>query len=250
MPRPAGWVDSRRPLLWAGVPLCGLLGWVLYWGIIAIGRGDLVTAGVICGCWLFPATTYLALLFAAFGRVDPRVSYDGTGTTLRPDRRFSILLLSGLSALIPAGLLFVIFVPRGRIGIPMSDGMRVFSPVLVGLAVLVAAVGLLATWRRGGLGYVKLLPVGIAIASIATTKVIAWEAITDITDRGAPKARNPIVLCRSDAGPESLTGADLYVPHGNALYWMIRHYWRLPENRSELTDGRAVERLNSGTFEG
>jgi hypothetical protein len=39
------------------------------------------------------------------------------------------------------------------------------------------------------------------------------------------------------------------VPNGAALYWMIRHYWLHPENRIELTDGRALERLRNEDFE-
>ena len=30
---------------------------------------------------------------------------------------------------------------------------------------------------------------------------------------------------------------------------MIRHYWKHPENRAELTDGRALERLRNEQFD-
>ena len=40
-----------------------------------------------------------------------------------------------------------------------------------------------------------------------------------------------------------------YAPNGAALYWMVRHYWKHPEDRAELTDGRALERLRTEQFE-
>lgn len=34
-----------------------------------------------------------------------------------------------------------------------------------------------------------------------------------------------------------------YTPKGTALIELVRFYWRHPEQRTELADGRALERL-------
>jgi hypothetical protein len=57
------------------------------------------------------------------------------------------------------------------------------------------------------------------------------------------------VLSLQDGTEEIIEGADLYVPRGAALYWMVRHYWRHSDGRAELTDGRAVDRLREERFE-
>ena len=46
-----------------------------------------------------------------------------------------------------------------------------------------------------------------------------------------------------------IDGADFYVPNGVGLYWAVRHYWRHPEDRVELGDGRALQRLSEGRLD-
>jgi hypothetical protein len=223
---------------------------LLYWGIPATLRGHYLTTAVILGWMALPLAVAVALVLASSGMTSIRVSYDSTGTKVLPDRTFSILGFSGFAAVIPSGLLFVIFVPRGVIDIPMSRGLQILSPVLMGFAVIVAIVGLISAWRRGGMGYLKLTRSGIDNANIAFTKSVDWDDIVDITDSAETKrTRKAIVLCLQDGSEEVIEGADLYVPRGAALYWMVRHYWRHPDDRSELTDGRAMDRLNDGRFE-
>jgi hypothetical protein len=50
-------------------------------------------------------------------------------------------------------------------------------------------------------------------------------------------------------GSNHVVNAANFTPHGVALYWMMRHYWRHPEDRIELTDGRALERLRNEDFD-
>jgi len=57
------------------------------------------------------------------------------------------------------------------------------------------------------------------------------------------------VLCRADGSELVLDGADFYVPKGVGLYWMVYHYWRHPEDRAELADGRALDRLRDERFD-
>jgi hypothetical protein len=198
----------------------------------------------------FPLGLAVAMTLASVGRVALRAAYDRTGTTVLPDRVLGILFFAGLIVLIPCGLLFVIFVPRGDIDIPMSRGLQIFSPILMGFAVVVAIGGLISAWRRGGIGHLKLTESGIDNANIVFTKSVDWHDIVDVRDSAETKrTRKAIVLCLRDGSEEVIEGADLYVPRGAALYWMLRHYWRHPDDRSELMDGRAVDRLRDGRFE-
>jgi hypothetical protein len=250
LPEPKGWRDGRRTFRWV------LLGWfvinapIVYWGVAATVRGHYLTTALTIG-WVAVALAVVeGLMLASFGRTSLRATDDSTGTKVLPDRRFSVLCFAGFAAFIPSGVLFVIFVPRGDIDIPMSRGMQIFSPALMGAAVVVAVVTLITAWRRGGMGYLKLTPVGIENANVAFTKSFAWDDVANVTDKAETKrTRKAIVLCLQDGSEEIIEGADLYVPRGAGLYWMVRQYWHNPQDRFELTDGRAIDRLREGRFE-
>jgi hypothetical protein len=205
---------------------------------------------VLFGWACFPLAVLAAIGLTSSGRVSLRAESDPTGTTVLPDRLFGILCVAGLVTVIPTGVLFIIFVPRGEIDIPMSRGMQIFSPALMSGAVLVAVLGLITAWRRGGMGYVKLTSAGLDNANIAFTKSVYWDDVVDVKDSSEEKrTRKAIVLCLRDGSEEIVGSADLYVPTGAALYWMVRHYWKHPENRAELADGRALDRLRNEQFE-
>ncbi|TFV61495.1 hypothetical protein E4P42_00935 [Mycobacterium sp. PS03-16] len=146
-------------------------------------------------------------------------------------------------------LAIAIALPLGALDISMSGGMRLFSPIVAGFAALVGIVGLVRGWRRGGIGYVDFTADGIDIANIAYTESVDWDDIADVRDTAqSKKTRKAIVLVLRDGDEKVIDGADIYLPGGAGLYWMVRHYWQLPENRPELNDGRALKRLREGRF--
>lgn len=76
-----------------------------------------------------------------------------------------------------------------------------------------------------------------------------WVEVTDIVGvapRG--KAFRPVVLERKDGAPAVINNAAAWSPGGRALFRMIRHYWLHREDRAELVNGVAVERLTAGRF--
>jgi len=156
----------------------------------------------------------------------------------------------GFASVIPSGLVFIFYAPTGRLDIPMSRGYQIFSPVVMAIAVAAVAIGLVFVLRRGGIGYLKLTPEGIDIANMVSTKYVDWNDVVDVKDNTDTKrrTRKAIVFCLKDGSEEIVDGADFYIPNGIALYWMVRHYWRHPDDRSELTDDRALDRLRDESF--
>jgi hypothetical protein len=99
-------------------------------------------------------------------------------------------------------------------------------------------------------GYVKLTPAGIEIADIFTTTPVAWKDVESIDDHAESKKSRKAVVIKHSGGTESvIDGADFYVPNGVGLYWAVRHYWRHPEDRVELGDVRALQRLSEGRLD-
>jgi hypothetical protein len=80
--------------------------------------------------------------------------------------------------------------------------------------------------------------------------IVEWDDIVRLADHSkAKKTRKAAVLTLRDGNEKIIDGLDFYVPKGALLYWMIRHYWLNPDERAELVDGRALERLKAGRFD-
>lgn len=136
------------------------------------------------------------------------------------------------------------------------DDLPFMNPESPGDAVTIMAVLLIGTVIGIGWFLVKGRAASLCVGPDSITYVDGsrshrefWDDIVDITD--VPPHRNsrrPICIIREDHRPVVVENANIYAPGGAALYWMVRHYWRHPELRMELTDGRALERLGSADF--
>ncbi|KUI27334.1 hypothetical protein [Mycobacterium sp. GA-2829] len=222
---------------------------VVYAGRAAM-RGHYLTALALTCLVACPVLLVVALQLVRSGRTSLRAEQDSSGTMLLPDKRFSVLTLMGLALAIVGFLVIAVATPLRTLDIPMSDGMRTFSPFVAGFGAVVGVVGLITGWRRGGVGYIELTPSGIDIANIAYTESVDWADIDDVTDTAdTKKTRKAVVLRLRDGSEKVIDGADFYVPQGVPLYWMVRHYWGHADDRRELVDGRALERLECARFE-
>lgn len=253
LPEPAKWAKAGKPMLWAGLVVSVGMVYFVVRGILAGLRGNYLTTILIFGFVTFPVLMMAALLLAAAGKTRTRTSSDATGFTVWPDKRFSMLYLTGLAVISPSALLLAFFIPRGAIDIPMLRGLQIFSPALFMAVAVFAVIGLIRWVRRGGVGYLKFSPAMIEIADVIKTRAVEWDDIVDVKDHSETKdgknAGRSVVLCLRDGGEKVIGGLSLYVPTGVPLYWMVRHYWRHPEDRSELMDSRASERLRDGQFD-
>jgi hypothetical protein len=213
--------------------------------------GDPLAAFVSMAFVVLFALPIVPLQLVSRGHTSLRASHHPTGTTLRPDRTFTSLMLVIFGYLIPLGFVVVIFTLTGDLHLFASGRGQAGAVVLMILASGTAISGLLTAWRRGGVGYVKLTPAGIDVADIKRTQSIAWDDVLEVADHSESnkKTRKAIVLRLTEDTEKTIDGADLYVPKGIGLYWMVRHYWRHADDRAELTDERGLERLREGRFD-
>ena len=249
LPEPQGWASSGRRLLLVTVaglaPAVAALGF----GVRALLRGSFLTALVLCALGASFVLVVLALQFVRRGRTVLRAEHDLDGILLLPDRRFSVLVVVSLLLVTLSMLVISVAMPMGALDIPMSGGMRTFSPLVAGFGAVVGVAGLLIGWRRGGVGYVGLSSQGVDIANIVYTESVDWDDIVQVTDTAQErKTRKAVVLQLQDGSEKVIDGADFYAPGGATLYWMVRHYWLHAEDRAELGDGQALERMSDGRF--
>lgn len=251
LPEPANWPDgrsrsTRASLAMTVLILAGVLG-----GAHSVVRGDYFTATVLFGLAVPFVLTLAMLHFVSRGKTALRASHGPSGTVLRTDRTFNATILVVLGLFVPLGAFVVVFTLTGDLRMFSGERARLAAMVVMGLAAVTALTGLLMAWRRGGVGYVKLTPTGVEVADIKSTEFVAWDDIDDVDDHSDvnKKTRKAVVLRRRDGSEKVIDGCDFYVPNGVGLYWMVRHYWRHPSDRSELTDDRSLARLDEGRFD-
>jgi hypothetical protein len=250
LPRPERWRD-RNILIAFGI-LLGLASAVAaaVWTVQRIQRAEYLTAAITLGGAIFALCFGLIGVRGQFMPAPLRGNSDSEGIVLLPDPIRVWLACIAFAAAVPSGFLYVIFVPQGVVDLPLSRGQQIFSPILIGMLVFFAASGLIAMARRRGTGHLRLTPYGFELVDIFFTQRGSWDDVCDITDEAEDKqARHPIVFVMKDAKPIVVKNASGYAPGGAALYWMVRHYWRHSNDRSELTDGRALDRLRAEQFD-
>ena len=251
LPEPANWPAGRIPL--AKTTL--LVAVLVLAGIFTAAHQFLLGRNLEASfaiAFLVPFVLLVAVIHVAARRdTSLRASYDATGTLLRPDLTLTWLVMTAIGSFVPLGLAGVVLTLTGHLHLFASQ--RAQAGAVVGMALLAgtAISGLLTAWRRGGVGYVKLTPAGIDIADIKRTQSVAWDDVLEVADHSESnkKTRKAIVLRLGDGTEKTIDGADLYVPNGIGLYWMVRHYWRHADDRAELTDERGLERLRDGRFD-
>ncbi|ORW04438.1 hypothetical protein [Mycobacterium kyorinense] len=222
----------------------------LVWTIVVLGRNEYLTAVAVFGfaalCFGFVAL----FIKVRLGAITARVTYEPTGTTLRPDR--GAVLLGGIAVVggevaMGLGAVLAFF---GRLDVPLGPGQRLDR--LVGMGAVGALLGVPTMWRMFTRGtYLRLTPTGFEASQGWPSAAGEWVEVKDVTDhapgRRAVTARGIVIVMSDGRTPTLATG--MFTPDGRALRELVWFYWQHPEFRSELTDGRALERLNKQRFE-
>jgi len=251
LPEPARWPEGQRRLTKLTLAMGLFVAVGTFVSVREAAKGNVLEGAV--GIGFLPIFVAVAIAMQLMSRRPTilRASHDRTGTVLRPNRITMILFLGMIVYVIPFGIAVVALTLTGHLHLFASQRGQAATVVGMALATSTAVTGLFTAWRRGGVGYVKLTPTGVDVADIKTTESVAWDDVVDVDDHSDlnKKTRKAVVLRRRDGSEKVIEGCDFYVPHGVGLYWMVWHYWRHPGDRPELTDGRAVERLDEGRFD-
>ncbi|KWX67924.1 hypothetical protein ASJ79_03950 [Mycobacterium sp. NAZ190054] len=222
-------------------------------GLQAFFRGSYLTAAVWCATFGTPFLMGYVFFTAVRGGAQQRMTSDLSGLAFRPDKRLSIIYFAVMIVLVPAASVFAYLMSRGMLDITTTPSMQILMPpALWGLALL-AASAIVTGIRRRGVGYLKFTPAMIEIANVIKTRALEWDDVVDVRDIATEKKANrggkAVVLCLRDSTEEVVGGLHFYVPGGAGLYWLVRHYWKHLEDRDELVDGRAPQRLAEGKFD-
>ncbi|CRZ16398.1 hypothetical protein [Mycolicibacterium neworleansense] len=219
------------------------------WAGLAVVQGHYLTALIAVGAtvfWLAPLRVWWIM-----PSVVARAVCDAEGTTIRVDRRVDILLfigvLTGALALGAGGVLGAM----NKLDIPLPpDIAPMFAMAFIGPA-LVFVVALVLTVKRGGVGYIRLTAEGFKFVEAFSTASGEWAQVVDVTDK-APEdmpAKNPVAMVMADGDVKMIKEPGLYSRDGRAILRFVRFYWQNIDDRVELTDGRALDRLRAVQLE-
>ncbi|OMC34167.1 hypothetical protein A5740_10395 [Mycobacterium sp. GA-1841] len=219
--------------------VCGI------WTFVAIRHLAFITAVIAAGLgitWLFIASQLAASKNAAI-----EAEFDEAGTLLRPDSRIEAAQRRSNGALALSGLSMVIAWLSGLLYLPLPDGVEQVFPIAFG------ATGLVAGWfwfvfkRQGGTSYLLLTPETFKFPNLGSLNSGKWDDIASVTDRLPAEERfwTPMVITMRDGSILTMDSPGSYTPKGTALIELMRFYWRHPEQRHELTDGGALDRLRT-----
>lgn len=227
------------------VPVCGAV--FAWWGIAAIVDRRVLSGAIalLYALGLFCFALQWAVMRSA---AHPRTEFGTDGTTIRPRKLFDILSLIWVGAAVVGALLFTVLRPFGLLDIPVYRS----TPWL---AAFILLTGVPTLWRmvvHGGDCYVRLTPAGCEVwnGQWLAMRRAGWDDIAQIQDhplRRKIPGRELIVLVLPEGGSATLL-SDAITADSHALREWVRFYWQHPDHRDELTDGRALQRLDDKKF--
>ena len=216
----------------------------LAWAFIYVARGELLSAVVALGFAFLSLGLVLMLAIITSRKVEPRVKREDGGILVRPDRRVDYLLVAATFGGFVAMACYAIFAPLGMIAIRVPRNDERYFVVACAAAVLVGVFSLKQIIRRRGTSYVRMTVHGLETGNTVSSADRSWDEMTDVADRPlyARRPTGATYITTAD-GRTRVLPTDWYTPGGDALREWVRFYWKHPEDRGELTDGRALQRL-------
>ena len=250
LPSPPNWDNRLSTLLKFGIVLfVGGAAYSVAQTVVALQRGSIPAALITGGMALFISgamTTFAAAWFTT-PQLYAVANDGGTSLRIRP-----LIIWCWIVSLVGAAFgaaCFLVFVSYGTTELPFAaPGRERVNRYLMITLLVISVGGLAALITRREPGYLRIGPSGVENADIFRTRSARWDDVIDISDNADRKHRNPIVFVLRDAKQIIVPNAPSYAAGSPAIYWMVRHYWKHPADRDELTDGRALERLRNAQF--
>ncbi|KKF02808.1 hypothetical protein [Mycolicibacterium obuense] len=232
-------------VVWSAVAFGAFAAFTAVVACVQFARLEVPSALVALGGSIFCLGFVIPAFKSVPGRVKPRVRSDSDGTTFLPDRGIEIPLQVGMAGALMSSVLVLILLPAGRLAIPVPPNMRYALPFTASFLVVGIVPMLWRNLRRSSMSRLRLTERGFEYLEGWRPQSADWSSVEDVTSQAPQPKKSPpsaIVVILSDDTVLSFT-ASSYTPGGVALRNLVQFYWRHPEARGELTDGRAAERL-------
>ncbi|MGE2726073.1 hypothetical protein [Mycolicibacterium pulveris] len=222
--------------------------WVVLWLL----RESYLTALIILGVTIWAFGFTVNFFYTMLGAAKPRIETGAAGTLLRSDRFADASLNAATGAIFAAATLYLIFAPFGMVDYTPTGVMRVAVPASCVFLVMFGAPTLYRTLKHRGGGHLRLDPGGFEVwnGQWGSFRRGEWDEIEQIRDKPAKGSTplNEVIIFVLPKGRSAMLISNAITGNSRALLEWVRFYWRHPEYRGELTDGRALRRLEEETF--
>ncbi|MGV0838504.1 hypothetical protein [Mycolicibacterium thermoresistibile] len=229
---------------------CGLC--LLVWAAILFGRNDYLTGVIALGAALLGLQFAFQMAYLVSSAPRPRTGFGADGTVLRPKKIVDWVFAIGFIAGILASALYLAFSPFGMIDFTPNGVLRVGVPAFCAFLLIFGLPALYRFVKYQGESLLRLRPDGFETWSghWGASGRATWDEVVNISDqppRGRKIRRELVVFGLSD-GRSRMFVADAVTKDVPALREWVRFYWQHPEHREELTDQRALQRLDEKRF--
>lgn len=232
--------------------LIGGGGFIAAWAVIWFTRGSYVTAALCLGASLLLFSLLFHLAYPLSGRAHPRGEYGPEGTNVRPQRYADLIFSIGLLIGVSSAVLFLIFSRLDMIDFIPSSANRLIVPAGCIFYVIYGAPVLYRIFRYRDGKHLRLDPHGFEVWDGQWNSFArgTWEDVEQILDhplKGKTSFTELIVFVLPKNRTAKL-GSGTITADSDALREWARFYWQHPDCRDELTDGRALRRLEDEKF--
>lgn len=222
------------------------------WAAIWIDRGSYLTSALCAGTSLLFFSLLFHLAYPMSGAAHPRVEYGPEGTKIRPQRYADLIFGIGTLAGVLVAASFLVFAQLDMVDFIPSGTNRLIMPAGCIFYVIYGAPVLYRSYKYQDGKHLRLDPHGFEVwdsqwNSFARGKWGDVEQILDHPLKGKVSFTEVIVFVLPK-GRSAKLGSDTITANSHALREWVRFYWQHPECRDELTDGRALQRLDDEKF--
>ncbi|WP_454793018.1 hypothetical protein [Mycolicibacterium lutetiense] len=233
--------------------LTGGGGFIATWAVIWFTRGSYLTAALCLGASLLLFSLLFHLAYPLSGRAHPRGEYGPEGTNLRPQRYADLIFSVGLLIGVSSAVLFLIFSQFDMIDFIPSNANRLIIPAGCIFYVIYGAPVLCRIFKYRDGKHLRLDPQGFEVWDGQWNSFArgTWEDVEQILDhplKGKTSFTELIVFVLPKNRSAKL-GSGTITADSDALREWARFYWQHPDCRNELTDGRALQRLEDEKFD-
>jgi hypothetical protein len=244
--------SARLNLALAFVLFMGGGVYIAGWAVLWLTRGSYLTAVIALGAAVLSLNFAFHMAYVMSSAPRPRSESGAEGTVIRPQKIVDLVFGVGFIAGVSAAALYLIFAPFGMVVYVPSGVLRVGVPAFCGFLLVFGLPTVYRMFKHGGESHLRLQPSGFEVwngywGSFVRGK---WEDVEQILDN-PPRGRKPrreVIVFVLPKGPSAMLVADAITGNSRALREWVRFYWRHPEYRVELTDGRALRRLDEEKF--
>jgi hypothetical protein len=232
--------------------LIGGGGFVTVWSAIWFTRGSYLTAALCLGASLLLFSLLFHLAYPLSGRAHPRGEHGPEGTEVRPQKYADLVFCVGLLMGVLSAILFLVFSQFDMVDFIPSNVNGIIMPAGCIFYVIYGAPALYRIFKYQDGKHLRLNSRGFEVWDSQWNSFArgTWEDVEQILDhplKGKASFTELIVVIFGNNGSAKL-GTGNITANSHALREWVRFYWQHPECRVELTDDRALRRLDEEEF--